>query len=240
VIGSPGQAAYVAANAFLEGFARRRRQSGKPGLAIGWGAISDVGLIARDRKLGERLQRSTGVVGVRAAEALAHLGRLLALGDAVEPLQFYTMIAPGPAAAKLALLKSPAYVALGLWRDSGETENLDDLDVAIKARSRAQAHAILIKALRREAAQILRMVEDQIDPYRPLSESGFDSLMLLELVVSVERLTGLQLRVVGGGERTLASFATDIVNELIGTADGAPAEGAVELPNDAPQTAMRG
>jgi NADPH:quinone reductase-like Zn-dependent oxidoreductase len=239
VIGSPGQAAYVAANAYLEGFARRRRQSGRPGLAIGWGAISDVGLIARDRKLGERLQRSTGVIGVRAAEALAHLGRLLALGDAVDPLQFYTMISPGPAAAKLALLKSPAYAALGLWRDGGEAESLDDLDSAIRGKSRAQAHAIILKALRREAAQILRMAEDQIDPHRPLSESGFDSLMLLELVISVERLTGLQLRVVGGGERTLASFATDIVSEMMGSADGGPAEAAGEA-ESAPQSATKG
>ena len=48
--------------------------------------------------------------------------------------------------------------------------------------------------------------------------------MLLELVLSVERMTGLQLRMVGGGERTLTSFATDIVNELIGPPEGAASE----------------
>ncbi len=52
MVGSPGQAAYVAANAFLEGFMRRRRHLGKPGLAVGWGAIADVGIIARDKDLG--------------------------------------------------------------------------------------------------------------------------------------------------------------------------------------------
>ena len=216
VVGSPGQAAYVAANAFLEGFAERRRAAGKPALAIGWGAISDVGLIARDRKLGERLQRSTGVVGIKAAEALAHLGRLLALGDRVRPLQFYTMMAPGAAAAKLALLKTPAYASLGLWRDAGEVEDVGDLDSALQGKTRSQAQAIVVKALRREAAQILRMTEDQIDPHRPLSESGFDSLMLLELVVSIERLTGLQMNVVGAGERTLTSFALRVVDDMLG------------------------
>ena len=216
VIGSPGQSAYVAANAFLEGFAHRRRAAGKPALAIGWGALSDVGLIARDRKLGDRLERTTGVVGVRSDEALAHLGRLLALAERVDPIQFYTMIAPGPAAASLALLRSPALGALGLWRDTGAVEDLDNLQSAIKQNSRRQALAILVKALRREAAQILRMEDDHIDPHRPLAESGFDSLMLLELVISVERLTGLQLRMVGAGERTLTSFAIEIVNEMIG------------------------
>ncbi|RYE28854.1 MAG: SDR family NAD(P)-dependent oxidoreductase, partial [Hyphomicrobiales bacterium] len=49
LIGSPGQGAYVAANGFMEGFMRGRRSRGRPGLAVGWGAIADVGLIARDK-----------------------------------------------------------------------------------------------------------------------------------------------------------------------------------------------
>lgn len=218
LIGSPGQAAYVAANAFLEGLAQRRRKAGKPALAIGWGAIADVGLIARDRKLGERLQRSTGVAGVKAAEALAHLGRLLALGDRIEPVQFYTMIAPGPAASKLAVLTSPAYASLGLWRESGGTEDMDSLESALRGQSREEAHAIILKALRREAAQILRMGQDQIDPHRALSDLGFDSLMMLELVISVERFSGRQFRTVGQGEQTLAGFAIEIMKEISGEA----------------------
>ena len=216
MIGSPGQAAYVAANAFLEGFAQGRRALGKPALAIGWGAISDVGLIARDRRLGERIQRSTGVVGVKSNEALDHLGRLLALGDQVDPLQFYTMMAPGSASGRLELLKSPTYRALGLWRDREEAEDLNHLTSVIKGKSRAQALEILVKALRREAARILRMMEDRIDPHRPLSEAGFDSLMLLELVMCVERLTGMKVRMIGAGERTLTTLANGILNELIG------------------------
>ena len=223
VIGSPGQSSYVAANAFLEGFAKRRRAVGKPALAIGWGAISDVGIIARDRKLGERLQRSTGVIGIKARDALAHLGRLLALGDRVAPMQFYTQMAPSAAAAKLELLRTPAYASLGLWRENADVEELGNLDDAIKGKSRAEAHGVIVKALRREAAKILRMTEGQIDPHRQLSESGFDSLMLLELLVSVERLTGLQLRAVGAGERTLTSLAAELVNEMVAQQESATA-----------------
>ena len=48
LIGNVGQANYVAANAFLEGLARRRRAEGLPALAVGFGAISDVGYLARN------------------------------------------------------------------------------------------------------------------------------------------------------------------------------------------------
>jgi hypothetical protein len=58
------------------------------------------------------------------------------------------------------------------------------------------------------------MMEDQMDPHRPLSEVGFDSLMLLELVMGVERMTGLKLRMVGASERTLMMIAIEILNEL--------------------------
>jgi acyl carrier protein len=125
-------------------------------------------------------------------------------------------MAPGSASGRLELLKSPTYRALGLWRDREEAEDLNHLTSVIKGKSRAQALEILVKALRREAARILRMMEDRIDPHRPLSEAGFDSLMLLELVMCVERLTGMKVRMIGAGERTLTTLANGILNELIG------------------------
>ena len=221
LIGSPGQAAYVAANAFLEGFAERRRAAGKSALAIGWGAIADAGLIARDRKLAERLQQSTGVAGVKTAEALAHLGRLLALGSRIKPVQFYSMIAPGPATSRLAILKSPAYASLGLWCETGSADDMESFESALQGKTREEAHAVILRALRREAAQILRMPQEQIDPHRALAEMGFDSLMMLELVISVEKLSGRQYRMVGQGDQTLATFATEIMNEIIIDADDA-------------------
>ncbi len=48
-IGNPGQGSYVAANGFLEGLARQRRAARLPALAVAWGGIEDVGLLARNR-----------------------------------------------------------------------------------------------------------------------------------------------------------------------------------------------
>ena len=54
LIGNPGQGNYVAANAYMEGLARRRRQKGLPALAIGWGPIIDVGVVARNAEAAEQ------------------------------------------------------------------------------------------------------------------------------------------------------------------------------------------
>jgi NADPH:quinone reductase-like Zn-dependent oxidoreductase len=73
MIGNPGQAAYVAANGYLQGLMRRRRAAGLPGLAVAWGAIADVGVLARDRDVAAKLERISGIVPMRADEALSQL-----------------------------------------------------------------------------------------------------------------------------------------------------------------------
>jgi phthiocerol/phenolphthiocerol synthesis type-I polyketide synthase C len=221
VIGSPGQGVYVAANSWLEGFARARRQRGKPALAIGWGAISDVGIIARNKDLGRRLKRTTGVVGISSTESLAHLGRLLVLGNSVPAMQFYTNIAPGAAAEKLRLINSPAFTGLGLARrDEGGTDG-GDLLSAIEGKSPAQAIDIIVRALKREVSHILRMPEEQIDTARPLAELGLDSLMALELQLAIERLAGTDVPMVGAGDRKLADLAGLILSGLGGASEPA-------------------
>jgi NAD(P)-dependent dehydrogenase (short-subunit alcohol dehydrogenase family) len=58
--GNPGQANYVAANAALEGIARRRQAEGKPALAVGWGPIADAGVLTRQSAASEKLERLIG------------------------------------------------------------------------------------------------------------------------------------------------------------------------------------
>ncbi|WP_114089624.1 non-ribosomal peptide synthetase [Thalassospira profundimaris] len=49
IVGVPGQAAYSAANAFLDGFARYRRSQGRPALTIDWCALDEQGMAARHK-----------------------------------------------------------------------------------------------------------------------------------------------------------------------------------------------
>jgi acyl transferase domain-containing protein/acyl carrier protein len=62
LLGTPGQATYAAANAFLDGLAELRQAQGLPALAIQWGSWSEVGMSAR-LGLDETLQqKGEGVI----------------------------------------------------------------------------------------------------------------------------------------------------------------------------------
>ncbi len=238
MVGSPGQAAYVAANAFLEGFMRRRRHLGKPGLAVGWGAIADVGIIARDKDLGQRLRRTTGVVPIRSSEALAHLGRLISLGDTIEPVQYLTNIAQSASAEKLALLRSPAFMGLGFIKRDGQRTGSEEAALDLSGKSHAEAVEIVMGILRREVGQILRMPESKIDLSQPLADIGLDSLMALELHMALEAALGVQIAVVGAGDRNLAAMAQTIVGQMLKGEDQQGATPADALP--APVVALAG
>lgn len=57
IIGNTAQAAYAAANTFLDAFARYRRSHGQPATTIDIGAVSGVGYLAQDEDLKQAMQR---------------------------------------------------------------------------------------------------------------------------------------------------------------------------------------
>lgn len=215
LIGNPGQANYVAANAYMEGLARRRRQKGLPALAIGWGPITDVGVVARSERLQEGLQRLTGVTGMRAREALGLLEEALALPDAGSQAAVMTVTASGSSfgAERLAVLRSPTYEAFvrpGNFSE-GEGERIDLQALAaregVKAARRKAADVITA-----EVAGVLQLKEDDISPVRPLGEVGLDSLMALELVMKLEERFGLRMPLAGAsGGVTINAIADQII-----------------------------
>ena len=97
LIGNPGQAAYVAANGYLQGCMRRRRPKVCRDLAVAWGAISDVGVLARERDVAAKLERFSGIVAMRSDEALSHLDRLLSQPWSCAPTVYCATFRPsGP------------------------------------------------------------------------------------------------------------------------------------------------
>lgn len=77
LLGSPGQANYAAANAFMDALALERQAAGLPGLSIQWGPWAGIGMTARlggrDR---ERLQER-GLLAMSPADALRALQRVI-------------------------------------------------------------------------------------------------------------------------------------------------------------------
>jgi len=196
MIGNPGQAAYVAANGYLQGLMRRRRADGLPGLAVAWGAIANVGVLARAPDVAAKLERITGIVPMRADEALSHLDILLAQPSICPPTVYCAMFRPGTALQGLKLLQTPTFVRLFADAEGSDREVGIDLAGKIAGKSEREARAIVAGLVASEVARILRLSAEDIDVTRPLDELGMDSLMSLELRMSIEKRFGIELPIV--------------------------------------------
>ena len=174
---------------------------------------------------------------MRSSEALAHLGRLLALGEAAEPVQYYAGIAASGGGDRLALLRSAAFADLSHPGGESKGAQPDEVGAALRGRSREEAIEIVTAVLRREVADILRMAENRVDLARPLADLGLDSLMALELHMAMEAAIGVQIAVVGAADRSLLDMAGAIVAQL--HQGEAPAEPAMIAPENLQSTIIR-
>jgi NADPH:quinone reductase-like Zn-dependent oxidoreductase/acyl carrier protein len=216
LMGNPGQANYVAANGYMEGVARRRVAEGQKALAIGWGPITDVGVLARSERLRSRFQKLTGVRGMRAREALDLMAQALAL-PAAENLAVMT-ISPSDglfSADRLAVLKSPTYASfVGNAEDGGEGSHLD-LDAVAQKEGLEGVRRKLTEFIVWQLARVLRAREDEISRIRPLGEIGLDSLMLLEFAMNFEDTFGIHVSLTSSvGALTVTSLANEVITQL--------------------------
>jgi len=214
LVGNPGQANYVAANAYMEGVARRRRRKGLPALAVGWGPILDVGAVARDEKLQRGLQRLTGVSGLRAREGLDLLAQALARGPDVPAV---ITIAPNEGsfgADRLPVLRSPTYAAYrgATQHDKAGGVGAIDLRALAAGEGTEVARRKVAEVVTAKLAQVLHMRESDISPVRPLGDIGLDSLMALELVMNLEECFGIGIPLSGSsGGMTISGIADEII-----------------------------
>jgi NAD(P)-dependent dehydrogenase (short-subunit alcohol dehydrogenase family)/acyl carrier protein len=221
LVGNPGQANYVAANGYLEGLARRRRAQGRPALAVAWGAISDAGYLARNEDVNEMLSRKLGRHALTAKEALDGLMALLALpdgGNASRAAVGYARIDWQAARKDLALVGTPLVSLLGLGgEDDIGADGAIDLAAMLEGMDQVTAAQTVAKLLAAEIGKILRIAPEEIDPHKPLSDIGMDSLMALELRMSAERQLGIDIPLMSlANGATLIDLSGRVANRVLG------------------------
>ncbi len=225
--GNPGQAAYAAANAFLDGLAARRRGEGLPAVSMGWGwweQSSEMTAGLRESDLA-RLARA-GVRAMPTEEALALFDSALAGADS---------------------LVLPMRLDLAAWRAQATAGTLPPLLRGIVrtparagaggggslARRLAQVPehehgAFVLDLVRGEVAAVLgHSSRAAVDPGRAFKDLGFDSLLGVELRNRLGATTGLRLAATLVFDYpTPAALATHLL-ELLG---GARIEAQASVP----------
>ncbi|MBS0448807.1 MAG: SDR family NAD(P)-dependent oxidoreductase [Proteobacteria bacterium] len=190
LFGSPGQANYAAANAGLDALAAHRHAAGLPALSINWGPWSQVGGLAR---AGAATRAAlAGFDPIDPALGMAALDALIA-GDAP---QVGVARVRWPEVFRLyPNIGADRYFSLlGEARDAGESA--PRRRAALLALAPAERRATILRYLRDQVAAAVGMAAAEIDPGRPLTELGLDSLMALETKNRIEAQLGIDLPVV--------------------------------------------
>jgi acyl transferase domain-containing protein/acyl carrier protein len=216
LVGAPAQGAYVAANMALEALARRRLAEGRPALAVAWGPIADAGYLAARPAARDALARRLGAQPIPAADALAGLPAMIASGL---PVVMFAETNWSEARRFLPLLATPLFSEIRTSTSAPSDESLNERLASLDP----EAALVLLKTIvAEEAATILRLPAGGIDPLRPLSEMGMDSLMAVELRLALESRLRVDLPLVSLAEGTsVASIAARLAATLsTGSKDG--------------------
>ncbi|MEM9492644.1 MAG: SDR family NAD(P)-dependent oxidoreductase, partial [Myxococcota bacterium] len=198
LIGSSGQAGYVAGNCFMDALVQLRRSQGLAGLAINWGPWAEVGMAA-GLEAGQRQRiASRGLDFMTPAFALDHLDMVLRSGVA------QALVARADWTALTAALGPQP-----LWRDLVAGDRSARLEPGVASARAAQSRSlaeILASARPDERVDLVeRVIADalhQVLGIRPESaresrkgffDMGMDSLTAMEFRNDLQQRTGLSL-----------------------------------------------
>ncbi|SMR52109.1 unnamed protein product [Zymoseptoria tritici ST99CH_1E4] len=200
VVGNRGQAAYAAANVFLDSFMEWRRSQGLPGASIDLAAISNVGYLAdgSDARREEVLKNIGGQTldesQVLALLAAAVTGKLQSCGgQCITGLGNATKESFWISDSKFAILKE-----IVDSQDGGagaDAANVPLLKLIRTASTPEEASTALYEALAIKIANVLVLPEDAIKPSQTLKALGLDSLVAIEIRNYIARETEVNLQV---------------------------------------------
>jgi len=183
LIGNPGQGNYVAANAFLDALAHYRRARNLPALSINWGAIGEVGYLARHSEVGEHLERQ-GLGAFSTKQAMAILEHLLGrnpvqIGSINIDWQKWSKFSPETAV-------SPRFSHLvreaqDQRKDDDQREGGNSLLNLILAAEPEERQQTLATRLCEQVAKVLGASASELDTEQPLISFGLDSIMAIEM-----------------------------------------------------------
>ncbi|MEU3948620.1 SDR family NAD(P)-dependent oxidoreductase [Streptomyces sp. NPDC029526] len=215
-IGNPGQAAYAAANAYLEALTRARRAGGRTGTALAWGPIGETGYVARSG-MGPTMT-ARGLELLTPAEVLATADRLLSAGTDVAGAGRYRW---GAARPLLPALATPRFAGLVPTSAASSPDARHELLGSLAGLPADEAVHRITETVTQLLAGVLQTAPEALDPALNVTDFGLDSLLGTQFLVQARELFDVRL---GPADlatgRTLTHLARLIHQRLGADTDG--------------------
>jgi NADPH:quinone reductase-like Zn-dependent oxidoreductase/thioesterase domain-containing protein/acyl carrier protein len=178
IVGNPGQANYVAGNAFLDALAYYRRARRLPALTVNWGVLGEVGHVATNPETLERLDR-LGIKAMPLSETLAALDELMssnAVQVGVAQLEWKALL-------RSTFSRIPARFG-DLAGEGGAEEGRATASTYLRVILEADAAtlpSLLETYIRDDVARAMGASPARIDTQQSLLSLGLDSLIAVEV-----------------------------------------------------------
>lgn len=225
IVGNRGQAAYAAANTFLDAFMRHRETVlGLPGTVIDLTAVADVGYLA-DTGAGrqEEVLKNLGGESMNEAEVLALVGAAVSgsmghnhcmtglhLGEDPAKMPYYA------ADAKFAHLRQAVLALHGGGSTAASGAQVSIGAALSHAKTEEEAVEITVAGLAGKLSSILMIPADEVDAGTAITKYGLDSLNAIELRNWITKELGVNLQVLQLlTSGSLASLAGTILGKRV-------------------------
>lgn len=190
VLGSSGQANYVAGNRFLDLLAAQRHRLGLPATTMNWGALGGAGAVQRDKAILKYL-KTMGMPPLTLDEALSGLGvamRKSSPGIGCCKVDWQALGRANPAVRQLRRFSDVA-------SEGGGAAGGGKVRTELLAAKGADRQRLLKEYLTQQIARVLKVDAGKIEAGRQLNELGLDSLTSFQLKNKIENEIAITLPV---------------------------------------------
>ncbi|KAF3057968.1 Lovastatin diketide synthase LovF [Daldinia childiae] len=218
IVGSRGQAAYAAANTFLDGFASCRVAQGLPGVSLDLTAVTDAGYISENSAREEEIIKNFGGQSISEAEVLGLLAVATSGKCGTQCLTGLKLVPSNTNALpyyaedpRFAHLKAAAVAEIrAAGSDSRQVVSYRNAFRA--AANNEEARQIAVQGVLQKLSEVLSVAHDDVDALRSMASYGLDSLTAIEVRNWITRELGATLEIL---ELLTSANVTDLANLIV-------------------------